>query len=260
MLNFQMQRGINVKLPEVLKMAVESGDWELVCQAYTGVTGLPLSPPKPKDDWANTDIQLHSDGLPPECLPGGSIYESLHSNQSPLHNTDVSSSYHPDFDDNTEPIIDENIAKGLVQDEGNNIGEYDDSDGEAPFANDEAKQSFIASSKSGKPQQNTPNARGETPATKQKMLIPEERTNRFEDNLDALVNERVDLNPKMGVPSVSARVARGKEQVHMIEVVCAVCSNIETISGALAIGYSKNSEDNIYKCNGCITGRRKLRE
>lgn len=256
MLNFQMQRGINVKLPEVLKMAVESGDWKLVCQAYTGVTGLPLSPPNTKeDDWANMDIQLHSDGLPPECLPGGGIYESLHSNQSPLHNTDVSSSYHPDFDDKTEPIIDENIAKGLVQDEGNNVGECDDTVAESPFANDESVSSFISPSKSGRAQQELPDAEGKNYMTRQKMLIPETRVNRFEDNLDAFVNERVDLNPKMGVPSVSERRV-GTE----VEVTCASCNKTEKISSSLATGYNADTANNTYKCNGCITGRRKIRE
>lgn len=225
MLNFQMQRGTNVKLPEVLKMAVESGDWQLVCDVYTNVTGLPLSPPQPKEmDWAGVDIDIDTQSTPT-----------------------------PDFTDNTEPIIDDNIAKELVQDEGNNIGEHDSSGEEFPFSDDESKSSFIASSKSGKPQ------RGLHTAIKQKMLISQERTNRFTDNLDAFPDERVDINPAMGVPNVSERSMRGNNQTGMIEVICVSCNKTQTISSVLASGYSADTEQNTYKCNGCIIGRRKTR-
>jgi hypothetical protein len=70
-----------MKLPEVLKKGILEGDWELICKVYTGITGEPIEPPKPKEpDWADMDIDISfavpaaADGLPGvRFVPGTAI-------------------------------------------------------------------------------------------------------------------------------------------------------------------------------------------
>jgi hypothetical protein len=55
---------MKMKLTEVLKRAIETKDWELVCKVYTGITGEPISPPKPKTEaemLAGMDIDLEAE-------------------------------------------------------------------------------------------------------------------------------------------------------------------------------------------------------
>lgn len=48
-----------MKLPDVLKKGILEGDWELICKVYTGITGEPIEPPKPKEiNWADMDIDI----------------------------------------------------------------------------------------------------------------------------------------------------------------------------------------------------------
>lgn len=48
-----------MKLPDVLKKGILEGDWELICKVYTGITGEPIEPPKPKEvNWADMDINI----------------------------------------------------------------------------------------------------------------------------------------------------------------------------------------------------------
>ena len=50
-------------LPEALKAAVLTQDWDIICKTYTAITGEPLEVPKPKEpDWANMEIEIP---LPP---------------------------------------------------------------------------------------------------------------------------------------------------------------------------------------------------
>jgi hypothetical protein len=52
---------MKMKLTQVLKRAIETQDWELVCKVYTGITGEPISPPRPKteaEELAEMDIDL----------------------------------------------------------------------------------------------------------------------------------------------------------------------------------------------------------
>ena len=63
-----------MKLPDLIKTAVEKGDWNLVCAAYTAITGKPLAPPKPKEpDFLNMEI---SEELIQQ-LTGGGEYDSM---------------------------------------------------------------------------------------------------------------------------------------------------------------------------------------
>lgn len=41
-----------------------------------------------------------------------------------------------------------------------------------------------------------------------------------------------------------------------IKVTCSKCNREESVSPGLAIGYSKNPEDNMYSCNSCSMKRR----
>lgn len=51
-----------MKLPEILKKAVLEQNWEIVCKAYTALTGEPLEVPKPAEpDYLQLDIDLGAD-------------------------------------------------------------------------------------------------------------------------------------------------------------------------------------------------------
>ena len=46
-----------MKLPEALKHGIQTGDWNIICKIYTGITGEPIEPPQPKEpNWADMDI------------------------------------------------------------------------------------------------------------------------------------------------------------------------------------------------------------
>jgi hypothetical protein len=50
-----------MKLPEVLKKGILEGDWQIICTAYTAMTGEHIDPPEPKQpNWLDFDIELGS--------------------------------------------------------------------------------------------------------------------------------------------------------------------------------------------------------
>lgn len=86
---------------------------------------------------------------------------------------------------------------------------------------------------------------------KQKMLIPEpgKRPNRFQDKQKSVIP-----------PSTHTRksVEDRQQTSTQVDVVCSLCKESGKISETLAQGYSKDPDDNTYKCNECNTpaGRR----
>ena len=55
------------KLPEVLKDAILTGDWSLVCKVYTAITGLNIAPPSIQP--IQSIQQIQSEMLPTQPTP-----------------------------------------------------------------------------------------------------------------------------------------------------------------------------------------------
>jgi hypothetical protein len=55
------------KLPEVLKDAILTGDWNLVCKVYTSITGLNIAPPSIQP--IQSIQQIQSEMLPTQPTP-----------------------------------------------------------------------------------------------------------------------------------------------------------------------------------------------
>ncbi len=221
MLTSQKQRDTNVKLPEVLKLAVEKQDWGVICSLYTKLTGETLYPPKQKEpDYADMYIDLMG-------TTTAALVET-----SPTINKDVRKKFLEAEE------VDEAVAANLVANEGDNRGEgVPTPDQEIP----ENMTEFAAPSRSQSPDD------GGHWAQRQQMKIPEVRENRFQDDeADAATTPTI-------APPAKPR-SETKRQA-LVDVQCSSCGEYQQVAPLFAHGYNKDEMHNTYKCNQCIVSR-----
>jgi len=217
-----------MKLPEVLKTGIINSDWNLICQAYTAITGEPITPPKQETNWADIDIPI--------------------ADQKPIHVAHTLDKFPDDIKKilQRDTQIDNALADSLVQPDpdltrrGEDVCSGEDID---PKMKD-----FVSSAKNPDSPINN-NGR----AKKQKILKGP-RKNLFDDNLDVAADERADLHPQLGVTPKPRTNAR---KTSNIDVVCSLCNKTESVSPTLSHGYNTDPNHNVYKCNACCSSRRR---
>lgn len=90
------------------------------------------------------------------------------------------------------------------------------------------------------------------------LSIPTKRQNLFVDKLDIAPDELVTKKPYLGVANPRPREKAPSKQIN---VVCSICNGKFKVFEGLATGWSKDKENNTWKCNDCCTesGRRKIK-
>lgn len=240
-----------MKLPDLIKQAVEEGDWKKVCAVYTAITGKPLSPPKPK----KPEIDLANFEITPELL---AAITGDDAQQDAVRQAMI---------EDTEWSYEEDAA---AQAEANDLGR------EEPVE-ETSQRSYLENPKApvvSKPIIKDPNdfsvaprvqrrQDGKQPARKEPMSIPNQRTNRFQDNLQLESKDLKKNNPKLEAMygDASRRVLRDETEStgHEIDVECSLCGEHQRIASSLATGYHPSKDENTFRCNSCNTpsGRRK---
>jgi hypothetical protein len=228
-----------MKLPDLLKKAVQTEDWALICKAYTAITGEVLSPPPKKEviDFASLEI--------PDELVG---------------------EFDDDDDDDDE---DEEDAPAAVTVPSTIIipGQEaeEDEEEEAPAPTRKKKDNdFIAPAR--KASARNQNESGKFETRREEMRIPKKgaRPNKFEDDINKEEDKKLlkKFNPQLEVlygPGANRKPRSesegGVDTSGLVQVECSLCHNPGEVSPALARGYSEDSNNNTYRCNNCSTGK-----
>lgn len=224
-----------MKLPEVLKDAIESADWKKVCVVYTAITGKKIEPPKPKlivPDFANMDIDLGE-------------YDSLEDASETLSDAGFSTD---DTKEALEALADSDEEEPPIEEE---------------MSVDDGSDFIAAASKKKSSPTKVGNVDGR-PSKVEEIKIAK-RKNKFKDDLSVQSNLTKKVNPKLnllygdGSSRVSRNLIEGAVDTgNMVEVQCSLCDKWEQVAGSLAARYSSNPDDNTYRCNICCTPKGQL--
>ena len=221
-----------MKLPQVLKQAVLTSNWDLVCTVYTTITGEPLfSPTTETKTLADMDIDL-----------------DIVSEQVP--------SAMPTKEENIEDL---NTAKGisLVDEE---IEDVKENEPDVSFEEDiqEEFTDCVVTTKGG----GTDKALQGSKCRNEPLCIPQTGTrhNKFKDDRRAFARQDVTkyTHDKNGLP-LGVHVATGnrydtsRDTGKQVTVTCNVCGKKQKVSASLAIGHNNNPEYNRWKCNTCCS-------
>lgn len=225
-----------MKLPELIKQAVEEGDWKKVCAVYTAITGEPLSPPQPK----KKELDLANFEITPELL------QAIMGDENQQKKTQQAM-----YDEG--PWEDEPVEEKVVESPPPKIITELPSQPRVKDPNDFSVAPRVQRRQDGKQQ-----------ARKEPMSIPKSRSNRFQDNLNLETKDLKENNPKLAAmygDGGSRRVLRDESEStgKYIHVECSLCGKEEDVVSSLAVGYHHSQDENTYRCNSCNTpsGRRK---
>ena len=207
---------------EILKIAVEKQDWQLICGLYTSITGEPLSAPEsePEEEKSVEDI------LGKEY----SIEELKYQNQlSPqeqepeLVDTDIDKLISSRYNDFTAPPRN-----------------HDNSNGENRRMRSEPVGTSKLSNVVGISEE--PFIDNMTDS----LVDPNTGESLLGQNKDAKITPR------------NKRKELGMKDTSIIDVVCSSCQKELQVSSSLSYGYSPRPQDNTWTCNSCNTrkGRR----
>lgn len=235
-----------MKLPDLIKQAVEEGDWKKVCAVYTAITGKPLAPPKPK----KVELDLANFEVTPELLAAilgddaqqdsvrqamiddtGWSYEEDAAAQAEANEPVEETSQRAHLEKPIAPVV----SKPIIKD-----------------PNDFSVAPRVQRRQDGK-----------QPARKEPMTIPSQRSNKFQDNLQLEAKDLKKNNPKLEAMygDASRRVLRDETESTggEINVQCSLCGVHQRVATALAVGWHPSEDENTYRCNSCNTpsGRRK---
>lgn len=209
---------------EILKIAVEQQDWQLICGLYTNITGEPLSVPAPAlEEQEEQEDEEEGDILTKDY----SIEELKYQNQLPPQEQDLK-------------LVDKNIDK-IIEDRYNEF--------KAPPRNTDR------GSNSGRQMRSEPVG---SKTLKNVVGVSEEG---FVDDLtESLVDpdtgeNLVGKNKNAKITPRNKRKELGMKNTSTIDVTCCSCGKSQKISSALSYGYSDVESQNTWKCNDCVTKR-----
>lgn len=235
-----------MKLPELLKLAVEEQDWFKVCAVYTAITGKPLNPPAKKVSLLEMDI-------PDELLE----------NINATRNDDEEYEDFPgpakvgmgvEEDDEEDEDVVPLLVDTQAQPEPVEVEVSKKKGGESEFAISHGVQGPKASSD------------GNGTIMTKVPITQAPRKNKFKDNLAVKAGDLKKNNPilKKIYGEGSTRATRdlidAPDTSKLYSVVCSLCNKSGKVTAALARGYNKDPENNTYRCTECDTpsGRAKL--
>jgi len=208
---------------EILKIAVEQQDWQLICGLYTNITGEPLSVPEPVVEEEKEEEDILSKEY--------SVDELKYQNQPPPEKQD-------------SELVDKNIDKTIDS-------RYNDFT--APPRN-----TSNSSNNSGRQMRSEP-----VGSTKLKNVVGVSEEGFVDDLTESLVDPEtgenlVGKNKNAKVTPRNRRKELGMKDTSIIDATCSACGESLKISSALAYGYSQIESQNTWKCNDCTTrkGRR----
>jgi DNA-directed RNA polymerase subunit M/transcription elongation factor TFIIS len=240
-----------MKLPELLKRAVRTQDWQLICTAYTAMTGEFLLPPQPKTpDFDTFDIPIPDEELKEPDWP-------------------IEDEEEPEIDDG--PTIDEEDGEQPEEELESSviITDLDEAKAEIARANAKKKDRVIKRKKLSPREQG---AEDGVRAKKEPIKIPSKRVNKFKDDVAKETDKSLlqTANPQLKklYANKSHRLTRhdlveegeGVDTGLQREVVCSLCEKEEVVPVSVATGYSDDPDNNTYRCNSCSTpsGRAKV--
>jgi hypothetical protein len=203
---------------EILKIAVEQQDWQLICGLYTNITGEPLSVPT-----AEEIKKEEEDILAKEY----SVEELKYQNQLPPEEQDLK-------------LVDKNIDSMIST-------RYNDFT--APPRNTENTDT------SGRRMRSE--SVGKT-TLKNVVGVSEQGfvDDMTESLVDPETGERlVGNNKDVKITPRNKRANLGMNDTSLIDVKCSVCKEISKASPSIIFGYSENESENTWKCNDCSTRR-----
>jgi hypothetical protein len=229
-----------MKLPDLLKLAVEEQDWLKVCAVYTAITGKPLAPPKKKVSLLEMDI-------PDDLL------ESINATRN--DDDDDEDDEYEDFPEvpviEQDDEVDDDTAELLIEAVDPEPVEVEDSkkkDGESEFAISHGLQNQKASSD------------GNGTIMKKVPMGGSKMQNKFKDNLSVKAGDLKKNNPllkkiygKAGGTRASRDLIDAPDTAKTIGVQCSLCDKKQKVTLALARGYNKDPDQNTYRCNECDT-------
>ena len=205
---------------EILKIAVEQQDWQLICGLYTNITGEPLSVPT-----AEEIKKEEEDILAKEY----SIEELKYQNQLPPQEQDLE-------------LVDKNI---------DNMIDSRYNDFTAPPRNTE-NSNFSGSQMRSEPV-------GTTKLTNVVGVSEEGFVDDLTESLtDPETGEKlVGNNKDVKITPRNRRKQLGMNDTSLINAKCSSCQQTFKVSPSIAFGYSESESNNSWKCNGCSVKRGK---
>lgn len=212
---------------EILKIAVEQQDWQLICGLYTNITGEPLSVPNAVEE---NEKKEEEDVLSKEY----SIEELKYQNQLAPQEQE-------------EELLDKDIDKMVSS-------RYNDF--KAPPRNKENSNSQEGNSRQ---------ARSEPVGSRKLTNVVGVSEQAFIDDMsESLVDpdtgeSLIGNNKNAEITPRNKRKELGMRNTSTVEAKCSICKNQFKVSSSLAYGHSESESENRWKCNQCST-RRSQRE
>tara|TARA_R110000824_G_scaffold347118_1_gene533912 strand:- start:465 stop:1133 length:669 start_codon:yes stop_codon:yes gene_type:complete len=206
---------------EILKIAVEQQDWQLICGLYTNITGEPLSVPSAilqKEEEVEQEDVLSKEY---------SIEELKYQNQLSPQEQDTE-------------LLDKDIDNMISS-------RYNDFT--APPRNEDGKNDNITGRR----------MRSEPVGSTKLQNVFGVSENSFVDNMtESLINPETGekltgQNKDVQITPRNRRKELGMKNTPSINVGCSLCKKEYKISSTLSHGYSENESQNTWKCNDCST-------
>ena len=206
---------------EILKIAVEQQDWQLICGLYTNITGEPLSVPQAV---VEEEEKEEEDVLSKDY----SIEELKYQNQLPPEEQSLKSS-----DKNIDNII---------------SSRYNDF--KAPPRNVSSSKDF-----SGRQMRSEP-----VGSNKLDNVVGVSKEGFVDDMTEALVDpdtgeKLIGSNKDAKVTPRNRRKELGMNDTSLIEAKCCSCGKTQSVSPSIAFGYSGIDSENTWNCNDCSVRR-----
>tara|TARA_Y100001938_G_C8097372_1_gene439040 strand:+ start:188 stop:838 length:651 start_codon:yes stop_codon:yes gene_type:complete len=207
---------------EILKIAVEQQDWQLICGLYTNITGEPLSVPESVVEEEKEEEDILSKEY--------SVDELKYQNQLPPEEQDLE-------------LVDKNIDKMIDS-------RYNDFT--APPRNNNS------SSSENRRMRSEPVGSGKL---KNVVGVSNEGfvDNMTEALTDPETGEKlVGNNKDVKITPRNRRKQLGMNDTSLIDATCSSCNKSFSVSSSIAFGYSDSPADNTWQCNDCSVrkGRR----
>jgi len=205
---------------EILKIAVEQQDWQLICGLYTNITGEPLSVPS---DAVEDEEKEEEDVLSKEY----SVEELKYQNQLSPQEQDLE-------------LVDKDIDKMINS-------RYNDFT--APPRNHDSSSS-----------ENRQMRAEPVGARKLTNVVGVSDDGFVDDMTESLTDPEtgeklVGNNKNVNITPRNRRKQLGMNDTSLIDAKCSSCNKTLKLSPSIAFGYSESDSDNTWQCNDCSVRR-----